>query len=186
MFFQAALCSVTCPHRLLYSVFSSEQMCLVKTYNAKWESSYWKGRIHHIMPIAADSGRGLGAFNPPPLQCVAVRKRGSYWSPLPLLSSPDFSALNGVLHYTLYCSWFSPVQGLNCMHGGWHCTVHYTSCCHACACSFCNMHFVRFATFAAALQMIHNHDHTCGRTFEFCISQHFLELCMTRIYFDTL
>ncbi len=129
LFFQAALCSVTCPHRLLCSVcFFSVWKCQGKTYNAKLKRSRWKGRIHHIMPIAANSGRGLGVFNPPPHQCVAVRKRGSYWSPLPLLSSPDFSALNGVLHYT-WCSRSSPVQGLNSKHQGWLCTVHYTSSC---------------------------------------------------------
>lgn len=142
LFFQSALSSLTCPHRLLYPVcFLQCESVRVRTYNAKLEWSS-KGRIHHIMPIAADSGRGLGVFNPPPLQCVAVRKRGSYWSPLPLLSSPDFSALNGVLHYT-WCSWSSPVQGLNCKHQGWLRTVHYTSSCRLLSTgSFCRVcHF---------------------------------------------
>lgn len=122
-YFQAAFCSLAYPQVIVQLIFSLVKKFQYKVYNAKWELS-WNWRIHHIMPIAADSERGLGVFNPPPLQCVAVRKRDSYWSPLPLSSSPDFSTLNGILHYTC-CSWSSPVQGLNCMHWGWHCTVHY-------------------------------------------------------------
>ena len=163
--FQAALCSVTCPHVLLYTVCSL-QCKSVRVRLVRPNGNQVNGRIHHIMPIAADSGRRLGVFNPPPLQCVAVRKRGSYWSPLPLSSSPDFFALNGVLHYTC-CSWSSPVQGLNCMHGGWHCTVHCTSSRRLLsACSFCRLHFVGFATFAVALQIMCNYDGTCTKSFE--------------------
>lgn len=117
------------------------------------------------MPIAADTGRGLGGFNPPPLQCVAVRKRGSYWSPLPLLSSLDFSALNGVLHYTR-CSQSSLVQGLKCMHRGWHCTVHYTS--SAQCFLILQFAFCMFSTFAPPLQIIHNYDGK--RAIKVCLS----------------
>lgn len=76
---------------IIQCMFSSVYKCQSNTCNAKWESSICKRRIHHIMATATDSGRGFGVFNPPPLQCVAVRKRDSYWSPLPLSSSPDFS-----------------------------------------------------------------------------------------------
>lgn len=144
MLSQAALCSVTCPHY-------HYTLCVFFAVKVSGESSSWKGRIHHIMPTAADSGRGLGVFNPPPLQCVAVRKRGSYWSPLPLSSSPDFSALNGVLHYACCSPWSSPVQGLNCMHRGWHCTVRYTSDCRLrSACSFCRVRLVGICHFCSS------------------------------------
>lgn len=119
---------------------------------AKWELSRWTGGIYHIMPIAADTGGGLGGFNPPPLQCVAVRKRGSYWSPPPPLSSSDFSALNGVLHYTRD-SRSSLVQGLGLglviMHSPTHLLLSPSQ--HL---SICTLHFVGLVPFLMDLQMI--------------------------------
>lgn len=64
------------------------------------------------------------------------------------------------LHYTC-CSWLSPVQGLNCTHWGWHCTLLYTSNCQRLrASSFCSVNF------AAALQMVRGD----------------VELCMIKLY----
>lgn len=106
------------------------------------------------MPIAAVSRRGLGVFNPPPLQCVAVRKRGSYWSPLPLLSSPDFFALNGVLHYT--CCLLMVLSSSRVKLHAWGLILQSAFC--------------RVAYFAVALQIVHNYDHTCTRSFKICFS----------------
>lgn len=97
-----------------------------------FESSIRGAKDHHIVPVAALTGL---VWNPPPLWSVAVRKKVSGWSPLPLSSSPDFPALNGVLHYTR-CSRSSPVQGLSCIKADtaqsdtplWTLLVNFASC----------------------------------------------------------
>lgn len=109
-FFQAALCSVTNSH--VHFPLSNSVRLKPRMPNANQVAG--RQRIHHIITQFCKLQEEVlvCVFEPSPTPvCVAVRKRGSYLEPPPPVElSSDFSALNGVLHYT-FCSCLLQFKG---------------------------------------------------------------------------
>lgn len=104
-----------------------------------------------LCPLLQFQEEGL-VFSTLPHCSVWLSGRGSYWSPLPLLSSPDFFALNGVLHYT--CCLLMVLSSSRVKLHAWGLILQSAFC--------------RVAYFAVALQIVHNYDPTCTRSLKMC------------------
>lgn len=181
LLFQAALCSLTCPLRSLYSVCSLQCISVrVRPVMPNGNQVFAREGSITLWPLLQTQEEGLVFLTLPHSSVWLSGRETLIGAPSPcraLLTSP----LNGVLHYICY-PWSSPVQGLDCMHQGWQCIVQRPLTVTSQYLLILQFAFCRVCHFLNSLHNFSTSNHLVAHARDHLRFSYMLQLCTIRMH----